>query len=448
MKIDVNRAAEHLAGAIKFKTVSHQDQGKIDRKAFIGLHAYLKKIYPKAHRVMKRETVNGLSLLYTWKGRDSAAEPILLMSHLDVVPVERATEEAWTHPPFSGNIAGGFVWGRGALDVKDGVIGIMEAVERLIGAGFRPGRTVYIAFGHDEEVLGNEGAAEISRVLVRRGIKLALTLDEGGFIRDSIMPGVVKPVALVGVAEKGYLSLELSARGAGGHSSTPPRRTAAGRIAAALCRLERHPFAARLTSPVEAMFTCLGAEAAFPFKIVYSGLRYLWPFMKMKLAASPQSDAMIRTTIAPTMLEGSGKENVMPNLVRAVVNLRILQGETKESVMDRVRKVINDPGVAIAARENSSEPSPVSGTDTPEYAALKEVIMSVFPGTAVAPFLMVGATDSRHFAPVSRQVFRFSPARIGSEDMARVHGVNERISVDNFAEVVSFYTELVRRTAR
>lgn len=448
MKIAINRAAEHLAGAIRFRTISHQDRGKIDRKAFLGLHAYLKKTYPQAHRVMKRETVNGLSLLYTWKGGDPGAEPVLLMSHLDVVPVERATEEAWDHPPFSGDIAGGFVWGRGALDVKNGVIGIMEAVEGLIGAGFRPGRTVYLAFGHDEEVLGSEGAAEISRVLARRGIRLSYTLDEGGFIRDSVMPGVARPAALVGIAEKGYLSLELSARDAGGHSSTPPRRTAAGRIAAALCRLERNPFAARLTSPVEAMFACLGAEAAYPYKIAYTGLRFLWPIMKGRLAAVPQSDAMIRTTIAPTMLEGSGKENVMPNLVRAVINLRILQGETRETVMDRVVKVINDPGVACAARENSSDPSPVSGTDSPEFAALKETILSVFPGTAVTPFLMVGATDSRHFTTVSRQVFRFSPARIGSGDMARVHGVNERISVDNFAEVVSFYTELVRRTAR
>jgi len=330
MKIDIDRSAEHLAGAIQFKTISHQDHGKIDRKTFLGLHEYLKKIYPKAHRVMERETVNGLSLLYTWKGGDPAAEPVLLMSHLDVVPVERTTEEAWTHPPFSGDIADGFVWGRGALDVKNGVIGIMEAVERLVGSGFRPGRTVYLAFGHDEEVLGNEGAAEISRILGSRGVRLAYTLDEGGFIRDNIMPGVVKTVALVGIAEKGYLSLELSARDAGGHSSTPRRRTAAGRIAAALCRLERNPFAARLTSPVEAMFTCLGAEAAYPYKIAYTGLRFLWPFMKRELAASPQSDAMIRTTIAPTMLEGSGKENVMPNLVRAVVNLRILQGETRE----------------------------------------------------------------------------------------------------------------------
>ncbi len=448
MKIDIDRAALHLAGAIRFKTISHQDREKVDRKAFVSLHNYLKKIYPKSHRVLKHETVNNLSLLYMWKGRDAGAEPILLMAHLDVVPVEHATEGKWTYPPFAGDIAGGFVWGRGALDVKDGVIGIMEAVEGLIGSGFRPERTVYIAFGHDEEVLGNEGAAEISRLLCRRGIRPAFTLDEGGFIRDNVMPGLTKPAALIGIAEKGYLSLELSASDAGGHSSTPPRRTAAGRIAAALCRLERSPFPARFTPPVKSMFKNLGKEAAFPYKAVYTGMQYLWPFMVRRFAASPQTDAMMRTTIAPTMLEGSEKENVMPQRVRAVVNLRILPGETRDSVAARVKKVINDPDVAVVPRENSSEPSPVSDIGSPEYVLLKETIMSFFPGTVVTPFLMVGATDSRHFAPVSRQVFRFTPARIGSEDMARVHGIDERISIHNFAEVIAFYAELIRRTAR
>ena len=447
MKIDSQRAAGHLAGAIRFKTVSQKDPGALDRKVFLGLHGYLKKTYPNVHRVMKRETVNGLSLLYTWKGRDAGAEPVLLMSHLDVVPVERSTEGDWTHPPFSGDIAGGFVWGRGALDVKDGVIGIMEAAETLIASGFRPTRTVLLAFGHDEEVLGNDGAAEISRILAGRKIRLACTLDEGGFMRENIMPGVVKPAALVGIAEKGYLSLELSARDTGGHSSTPPRRTAAGRIAAALCRLEKKRFPARLTLPVEAMFRELGADAAFPYRLIYTKLRLLWPLLKAKLAASPQSDAMIRTTVAPTMLEGSAQENVMPRLVRAVVNLRIIPGETSGLVMERVRKCVHDPHISISARSNSSEPSPVSDTGSPEYSVLKESIMSVFPGTTVAPFLMVGATDSRHFTKVSRQVFRFSPARIGSDDMVRVHGVNERIGVDNFAEAIAFYIEFIRRIA-
>ncbi|MBP7738670.1 MAG: M20 family peptidase [Spirochaetes bacterium] len=447
MKINKDLAAEHLAGAIRFKTISQRDPAQTDRKAFLGLHGYLKKTYPKVHHVMKRETINELSLLYTWPGSDRQAEPILLMAHLDVVPAEDGVGETWTRSPFGGDMDGAFVWGRGALDVKDAVIGIMEAAEGLIADGFKPKRTVYISFGHDEEVLGNRGAAEISRVLAGRGVRLAFTLDEGGFIRDAVMPGLKKPAALVGIAEKGYLSLELSARDAGGHSSMPPRRTAAGRIARALCRLEKKPFPPRLTGPVQAMFRTLGSEAVQPFRIFYRNIGLFRKIFLKMLAASPQTDAMIRTTIAPTMLEGSETENVMPQRVMAVVNLRVLPGETREGVLSRVRAVIKDPDVEIAARENSSDPSPVSDTGSPEYGALRDVIISLFPGIVVAPFLMVGATDSRHFAAVSRQVFRFTPARIGADDMGRVHGIDERICIDNFADIIAFYAALIRKTA-
>lgn len=447
MKIHRERAAEHLAGAIRFKTISHRNPEQTDRKAFFGLQDYLKKTYPKVHRVIKRETVNDLSLLYTWLGSDKHAEPILLMAHLDVVPAEDGAAEAWTRPPFGGDIEGGFIWGRGALDVKDAVIGIMEAAEGLLADGFKPRRTVYISFGHDEEVLGDRGAAEISRILAGRGVRLAYTLDEGGFIRDALIPGLHRPAALVGVAEKGYLSLELSARDAGGHSSMPPRRTAAGRIARALCRLERKPFPPRLTGPVMAMFRTLGAEADQPFRTFYRSVGFFRKIFLARLAASPQSDAMIRTTIAPTMFEGSNKENVLPRRVMAVVNLRILPGETRDGVLSRIISVINDPDVEITVRENLSDPSPVSDTGSPEYGALRDVIVSLFPGIVVAPFLMVGATDSRHFASVSGQVFRFTPARIGADDMGRVHGIDERIGIDNFADIIAFYAALIRKTA-
>lgn len=447
MKIDIEKAASHLAGAIRFKTISHPDQERYDRREFLGLHDYLRRTYPKLHRTLKREAVNDLSLLYTWKGARKDAEPILLMSHLDVVPVERDAGSAWTHPPFSGDIDGGYIWGRGALDVKNGVIGILEAVEGLVSSGFRPGRTLYLAFGHDEEVLGDRGAAEISRILAGRGVRFVYTLDEGGFIRDTVIPGLAKPAALIGIAEKGYLSLELTAGDAGGHASTPPRRTAAGRIAAAVCRLEAHRFPARLTQPVKSMFETLGAEATAFYRTIYTNLRFFAPFLLRRLSASPQADAMIRTTIAPTMLEGSTQENVLPRKARAVVNLRIPPGDSGAGVIARVRKIINDPEIVITARRNASEPSPISSTESMEYAALKETIMALFPDVVVAPFLMVGATDSRHFTAISRQVLRFIPGRIGSEDMARVHGVDERIGIDNFSSIIAFYAELIRRTA-
>jgi carboxypeptidase PM20D1 len=447
LRIDISRAAEHLAGAIRFRTISYQDPARVEKKEFLALHAYLAKTYPGLHRSLKRERVNDLSLLYTWKGSDEKAEPILLMAHLDVVPVENHTEASWTHPPFSGRRAGGFIWGRGSLDVKNGVVGIMESVEFLLKSGFRPRRSVYLAFGHDEEVLGNDGAAEISRLLARRGVRLAYALDEGGFIRTEVMPGVSRPAAMIGIAEKGYLTLDLTVRGAGGHSSMPQRRSAVGRLAAALCRLEKNRFPARLTEPVRSMFECLGAEAAAPYRYAYKNIRLIEPLLMGRIAADPQSDAMIRTTMAPTMLKGSDKENMIPVNVSAAVNFRILQGETRESVIGRVRRVIDDPEVAVSARDNSSDPSPVSDMRSPEYAALKNIINALFPDAVVTPFLMVGATDSRHFAPLSGQVFRFTPAHLDNENMKLIHGTNERISERNFAEFIAFYTELIRRTA-
>ncbi|OHD65861.1 MAG: hypothetical protein A2176_03355 [Spirochaetes bacterium RBG_13_51_14] len=447
MRMDVNRAAEHLAAAIRFKTISHQDQSKLDRREFTALHSYLRVTYPLLHRMLTREIVNDLSLLYTWKGSNEGAEPILLMAHLDVVPVEQGTENDWVHPPFAGVIDKDFVWGRGALDIKNSVIGLMEAVECLLRDGFAPTRTIYLAFGHDEEVIGMEGAAEISRTLRERGVRLAYVLDEGGFIRIDGMPGVKKPVAMVAVAEKGYLTLELVVNEAGGHSGMPPRRTAVGRVAAALCRLERNPFPARLTCPVRAMFESLGREAAPPYRYVYANIRLFKPVVMSRLSASPQSNAMIRTTIAPTMLKGSDKENMMPRSVSAVINIRILPDETRESVTARVKNVINDPGIIVMERKNSSDPSPVSDVRSPEYIALKNTILDLFPDTVVAPFLMVAATDSRHFASISRQILRFSPSRLSQEDMNLIHGTGERISIKNLEEIMTFYAELIRRTA-
>lgn len=445
--MDINRAAEHLAGAIRFKTISCQERTKVERKEFLALHAYIAKIYPKLHRALKRETVNDLSLLYTWKGSDEKADPILLMAHLDVVPVEHDTESEWTYPPFSGTIADGFIWGRGSLDVKNSLVGIMESVEFMLANGFRPKRTVYLAFGHDEEVLGNAGAAEISRLFARRGIRLAFVLDEGGFIRTEVMPGVRKPAAMIGIAEKGYLTLDLTVHGAGGHSSMPQRRTAVGRLSAALCRLEKKRFPARLTAPVRSMFEHLGAEAAPLYRYAYTNIWLVKPVLMNRIAADPQSDAMIRTTVAPTMLKGSDKENMIPATASAAVNFRILPGDTRESVTARVRSVIGDPEVTVSALDNSSDPSPVSDIRSPEYIALKNIITDLFPDTVVTPFLMVGATDSRHFAPVSRQVFRFTPALLDRKNMERIHGMNERISMQNFAEFITFYKELIRRTA-
>ncbi len=442
--VDEAKAAAHLARAITFKTVSHQDNPP-DPATLQGLHAALQEMYPKAHQSLAREVVGEHSLLYTWKGKDPSKPGVLLMAHMDVVPIETDTEAQWEKPPFDGVIDGGFVWGRGAMDFKDGVVGLLEAVEALLAQGFAPDRTVYLAFGHDEEVGGKKGALAISDLLASRGVKLAYVLDEGMFITEGILKGVSAPVALVGLAEKGYVSVELVVEAQGGHSSVPPRPTAIGILAEALVRLEKDPMPARIEGPSRALFETLAPEMPFGNKLILSNLWLLSPVAKAVLSGNPATNALLRTTTAPTMLEGSVKENVLPARARAVVNFRVLPGDTIQSVVDHVKRAVADERVKVTPREgNKQEPSPVSSADSPGFKSIERTIRQVFPGAIVAPSLVLGATDSRHYQKLAGGVYRFSPLRMGDTDRPRFHGVNERISTKNFAECVRFYAQLVK----
>lgn len=442
--VDEASAAAHLARAITFKTISHQDAPQ-DAAAFQGLHAALQEMYPKAHQALTREVVGDHSLLFTWKGKDPSKPGVLLMAHMDVVPIETDTESQWEKPPFDGVIDGGFVWGRGAMDFKDGVVGLLEAAEALLGQGHAPERTVYLAFGHDEEIGGKKGAAAISDLLASRGVKLAYVLDEGMFITEGILKGVNAPVALIGLAEKGYVSLDITVEAEGGHSSVPPRPTAIGLLAEALARLEKNPMPARIEGPSRALFDTLAPEMPFGNKLILSNLWLLSPVAKMVLSGNPATNALLRTTTAPTMLEGSVKENVLPARARAVVNFRILPGDTIQSVVDHVKRAVADERVQVTPREgNMQEPSPVSPADGPGFRSIERTIRQVFPGAVVAPSLVLGATDSRHYQKLADGVYRFSPLRMGDTDRPRFHGVNERISTKNFAECVRFYAQLIK----
>jgi carboxypeptidase PM20D1 len=388
-------------------------------------------------------------VLYTWTGSDPGARPILLMAHLDVVPVEPGTEAEWSHPPFEGRVADGFVWGRGALDNKFGVMAILEAAELLLGEGHRPRRTVHLAFGHDEEVGGDLGARAIAALLAERGVELEFVLDEGGSITEGIVPGLEAPVALVGIAEKGYVSLELSTRAPGGHSSMPPRETAVGVVSRAVHRLESNPFPARLQGATREMFAFLGPEMPFAQRMAFANLWLFRPLVERQLAATPSTDAALRTTTAATMFQGSVKDNVLPIHARAVVNFRILPGETVESVRERVRRVIDDPRIEIGVLDDfGSDPSPVSSTDAPGFQQLARTIREVFPAAVVAPYLVVGATDSRHYGGLTGSVYRFMPATITARELAGMHGTDERVAVRSYLDGVRFYRQLILNADR
>ena len=444
--VDAEAAARRLAAAVRFETVSHEDRARIDHDAFRALHGYLEEAFPRVHATLSKEVVGELSLLYTWPGREPAAKPILLMAHLDVVPVLAGTEGDWTHPPYAGIVADGRIWGRGTLDNKSGVTGILEAVDLLLGEGFVPRQTVYLAFGHDEEIGGREGAACIAELLRSRGDELAGVLDEGGFLTRGVLPGFDATIAVVGIAEKGYLSLELSTEAAGGHSSSPPRNTAVGVLARAISRLEADPFPPRLDGATEAMFRSVGPTLPFAKRMVFANLWLFRPLVLRILAGSPATDAMIRTTTAATMVSGSEKENVLPIRASAVINFRILPGDTADSVTERVIRVIDDPRVAVAPRSNRNDPSPVSSRSTPFYQRLERSIHAVSPedDLVVAPYLLIAQTDSRHFTPLSDAVYRFLGAKVTGEELDGFHGTDESIAVAEYERAIKVYYRFLR----
>lgn len=444
--VDAAVAAERLAGAVRFQTVSYSSGGPIDTAAFFGFHEFVSRSFPLAHSTLKRETLSGLSLLYTWTGVDSLAAPLVLMGHMDVVPVPEQSLAEWTHPPFSGDVAEGFVWGRGTLDDKTTVLAILEAVEGLVKSGFRPPRTVYLTFGHDEEVGGRFGARVMVDELVRRGVEPALVLDEGGFLVSGMIPGIAGRAAIVGIAEKGYLSLRLTARAEGGHSSMPTGRTAVGALSRAVAALEANPFPSSLTGPTRGMLEAMAPYAPFSRRMVLANLWLTGPLVRSALGASPLGSALMHTTIAPTMLSAGIKDNVLPPEASAVVNFRIRPGETIQSVTERVRSIIADSMITIEPTDSARvDPSPVSDVNSAAWKLIASTIRGMAPGEAlpVLPYLVMGGTDAKYWGPHSDKVFRFLAIPLANGDVARIHGVNERVAVTDYATAVGFFARLL-----
>ena len=442
--LDAKSVVRHLSDAIQIPTISFENEADFKGADFLKFHKYLERTYPRLHKTLKKEIINSYSLLYTWPGIDKNLRPIILLAHMDVVPVEEKSISQWTHSPFAGNIADGYIWGRGSLDNKADLLGIMEAIEGLVEAGFQPKQTVYVVSGHDEERGGIQGAMKIAALLKQRGVSPEYVLDEGMVITDGIMPGVSSRMGLIGIAEKGYLSIELIARSEGGHSAMPPRETSVGLLCKAVDKLINNPFPAKIDGPTKYLFDYAGREMSFPQRMIFANLWLTEGLLKSQLQKSKTTNALIRTTIAPTMLEGSNKDNVLPNVARALVNFRILPGDTPESVLEYVRKTVNDPRVEVKPMIKQIQgASPVAGIDSKSFLTLQKTIRQVFPDVVVAPSLVIVATDSRHFAVMTRDVYRFAPMILKGEDMARLHGINERIAVDNYLQMIKFYRQLI-----
>lgn len=437
--------ARELSRAVRFRTISRQDEVTND-EAFESFYRWMEKTYPNvAAKPYEQFT---WSRLYHWQGTNPDLPPLLLMGHIDVVPVIPGTEKDWVKPPFAGEVSEGYVWGRGTMDMKGPTIMMLHALNAKMASGFKPERSVYISIHHDEEIGGPKGAQEIAKYMLENGIKPKLAFDEGGVISDGLMPGLNERFAMIGVSEKGYLTLQITAPGAGGHSSMPPRETAVGKLAKAIYRLESSPFPGKLDPPVSDMYKAIGPEMGYVPRMAAANLWLFSPMVESMMAASPSGDANLRTTTAPTMLEGSIKDNVLAIEAKAMVNFRLHPRDTSEAAIARVKQVIGDPDIKVerSAKGAWSEASPVSDLDGPVWRELSTTIAEVWPGILVGPSLTVGATDSRHYKHVSENVYRFAPFTVTPELRGGVHGTNERIALTDLVPMATFYWRLVDNT--
>jgi carboxypeptidase PM20D1 len=444
LALDDQAVAEKLAGALRFQTVSSMTDPGFNAGEFRKLQDYLQQRFPKLHATLQRETVGGLSLLYTWKGTDPSAKPIALMAHQDVVPLEPGTEGLWHAKPFAGEIRDGYVWGRGSWDDKGNLIAQMQAIETLLESGFQPRQTVYLISTANEEVTG-EGAQQIAALLQQRGVKLDFVVDEGLFLAEGLLPGVSKPTALIGVAEKGYLSVVLKAKGLPGHASGPPPtgQTAISKMSLALRKLDEDQLPARLQGVAREMFETLAPEMTGFQRVALSNLWLFGPVVEQQLTKTLATNAMVRTTTALTIVNAGNKDNVIPGQAEATVNFRILPGETRDTVMQHVRDVVG-PDIEASALPNSSDPTGISPTSAPSYQVLSRTVRSLFPEAIVAPALYIAGSDSHHLTGLTDNIYRFSPVRVKPEDVHRIHGTDERLAVANLGEMVRFYHQLLR----
>ncbi|MDB5803045.1 MAG: peptidase [Betaproteobacteria bacterium] len=448
LALDTGAVTQRLGAAVRIATVSSATDPQANAPAFEQLRRHLETSFPRVHASLKRERI-GEALLYTWPGSDPSLKPLLLMAHMDVVPVDPASASAWQQPPFSGAVQGGFIWGRGAWDDKGNLMSQLEAIEALLAAGYTPRRTVCLFSGADEEVGGARGARVAAELLKQRGMRFDFVLDEGLVVTQGIIPGVVAPAALIGIAQKGYVSVELAAQvTAAGHSSMPPLESAIGLLTKALARLQAHEAETHLDGVPAQMLERLGPRMGFPANVVMANLWLFRPLVADKLAAADSTRAQLHTTMALTMIEGGVADNVLPARARALANFRIMPGESVQGVLAHVRDAVNDPRITVSAQtSNAAEPSRVSSTDAPAYRSIEKSIREVFPQAAVAPGLLMAHADAAWFEPLADNVYLFSPVRAGPADTARVHGVNERIALSNYAEMISFYERLLRNAA-
>ncbi len=444
--IDLERVADKLSDAIKIKTIANVNEDLIDWSEFDKFHAFLEEKFPLVHKTLMREVIARADLVYIWEGSNPDLQPIAFLSHQDVVPVTEGTENDWTHPAWDGYNDGEIIWGRGAVDMKNQLIAIMESIETLLEDGFKPARTIYLCFGHNEEVMSEKcsGALNIVAWCKERGIRFDSVIDEGGAMFPFSMPPLLDMVLVgVGIGEKGYADYKVTVKGKGGHSAAPPDHSAIGELAKKIERLEKHQFKAEMPDYFMELIVSVCERLMFPLNNLSKIMPALRPVITLAMTKVPQGATFIRTCQAVTMCEGSPASNVLPQRASATINFRLVQGTTLADIEKKLEKLMGGKNVEIERLEGR-EPKPLSPSDSRSFKKIKEIMEDMDKRCVVTPFLVMGGTDSYHYQDICDNVYRFSPYTVSVDIMMSAHSTDERIPVESLGQGVAFFKRYIR----
>lgn len=450
-KVDLDRFRKNLSDALKIPTIANSNEEFTDWSTFDRFHAFLRERYPLMHSKFEMIDVCKGALVYKWAGSDSSLDPVALLSHQDVVPISEGTIDDWTHPPFDGVDDGEYIWGRGALDMKNHLIGVMESVEDLLAEDFKPERDIYICLGHNEEVMNSEnsGAVNICEYFHKNGIHLDCVLDEGGAILPVNVKGVLnKNLAGIGIAEKGYADFEIAVTAKGGHSSQSPNHTALGHLADVIKDVEKHQFKAELSPMMMELFDKIGRNCSYPVRLVTCNLKLLKPLITKAMTYIPPAASLIRTTQGVTMASGSPAPNVLPQRASINVNVRLYPGETVEDAKKHLRKAIKNKKAEISVKPGWKNPSKLSPTDSRCFKIIEDICMKTNSDNIVAPYLVMGGTDACHYEKVCENIYRFSPFLASTSLLLTTHGTNERIPISAMSEGIVFFKRYIRKVSQ